>query len=583
VSAWSGARKARVSPLRRLAVGMGEFVSVALVRVELATAPRNLVPEPDTVLIPARRGLLRYEIGLLVAFAAMSMWVVGLDLWQVIAHGRVWTGTDGIYIVDQMQYLAWIQSAAHHLFSANLFVLRSTPADYFQPAVAISGGVTALGVAPWVSLLIWKPVAVLTVFFGIRAYVARTVPEGTPRAVALTLGLFFGSFSFVYGQFGIVGDLFPGFLTWGYPFGLIAVASLMFALLRYDRARGSGRLAWTPGLLGAFASALHPWQGELLILLLLGVELVSWRDPGRRRRYALAALTVGLSAAPLLYYLLLGHLDMSWGLAREAGMHGFPLLSILLAIAPLALVAALGYRGRPTTFLDLVTRAWPLAALAIYLLSATGLSASPLHAFTGITVPLSVLAVNGVRRVGARGLPHRRLVLGAAVAVATIPANVYALGLAHSDTRPAGGNANFITRDERAALDYLKKDPDPGGVLTQFYLGEAVPGRTGRHTFVGNCLWSEPLCMPRSLTADALFEGRLSRRDSREFVRQSGARFVLTSCVPHADLARKLGPLVISVRRFGCAEVYELDAAGEARGPLAELPRDASVRASRRQ
>ena len=48
----------------------------------------------------------------------------------------MWTGTDGFFIVDQMQYLAWIQSASHHLLVANLFVLRGTPSDYFQPAVA---------------------------------------------------------------------------------------------------------------------------------------------------------------------------------------------------------------------------------------------------------------------------------------------------------------------------------------------------------------------------------------------------------------------------------------------------------------
>jgi hypothetical protein len=125
-------------------------------------APTDVAPEPDTIKPRVRRGLEPYEIVLLAAFAAFSLWVVALDLWQVIAHGRVWTGTDGFYIVDQMQYLAWIASASQHLFSANLFVLRGTPADYFQPAIAISGGVTALGVAPWLALLLWKPVAVLS-------------------------------------------------------------------------------------------------------------------------------------------------------------------------------------------------------------------------------------------------------------------------------------------------------------------------------------------------------------------------------------------------------------------------------------
>ena len=131
----------------------------------------------------------------------------------------MWTGTDGVYLVDQMQYLAWIQSASHHALSSNLFVLRGTPADYFMPAVTLSAGLTALGVAPWLALLVWKPVAVLVAFFGFDAYVRRTVPGLWPRRAALVLALFFGSFTIVEGSFGVVGDLFAGFLSWGYTSG----------------------------------------------------------------------------------------------------------------------------------------------------------------------------------------------------------------------------------------------------------------------------------------------------------------------------------------------------------------------------
>jgi hypothetical protein len=168
--------------------------------------------------------------------------------------------------------------------------------------------------------------------------------------------------------------------------------------------------------------------------------------------------------------------------------------------------------------------------------------------------------------------------------VATIPANVYALRIAQQYTAPATGNPNFITGDERDALDFLRTAPARGGVLTQFYLGEAVPGRTGRQTFVGDCLWSEPNCMPKSIAADQLFTGALSAQASRTFVRQTGARFVLASCIPpQADLTHKLGKLLVSVRHFGCATVYELDAPSPPSGPLTELPPHAAVRAPRRQ
>src|SRR5947199_1170027 len=115
------------------------------------------------------------ELAALGLFAALSLWVLLLDGWQIIAHGQVWTGTDGVYIVDQLQYLAWIKSTALHGLVANLFVLRHTPADFFQPAVSLSAGLVVLGVPPWLSLLIWKPIAVGAVFFSFRAYVHSSV------------------------------------------------------------------------------------------------------------------------------------------------------------------------------------------------------------------------------------------------------------------------------------------------------------------------------------------------------------------------------------------------------------------------
>ncbi len=558
------------------------MLASATVRIEsvLPAAPSGPAPA-----VAGRRSLRLdpVELALLVAFAAMSMWVVVTDLFEMAGHGLVWTGTDGFFIVDQMQYLAWIQSASHHLLISNMFVLRPTPSDYLQPAIVISGAIAALGVAPWLALLLWKPVAVLATFFAVRAYAYRTVSGRGERRAVIALGLFFGSFSVIYGSVSIVGDMMPGWLSWGYPFGLIAVALLVFALLGYERARSAGQLAWAPGAMGAVASMLHPWQGETLILIVVFAELIRWRDHRGGRGLGLPILTVVLTGIPLAYYLALGHFDLSWNLARIASKHAFPFWSIVLAVAPLAVFAGLGYRGRPRSFLELMTRTWPLASLAIYVFSASTLSATPLHAFNGITAPLAVLAVLGVQRTGWGRPPRTRLVTVAVLALATIPANAYALVIAHTYTRPTPGNANYITDDERDALAFLQRDPDPGGVLTRFYLGEVVPARTGRQTFVGDCLWSEPRCIPRSLAADALFDGSMSRAQARRFVARSGARFLLADCRDHVDMAALLGPMVVAVRRFGCATVYELDRAGRAEGPLAELPPDAAVRAPRRQ
>ncbi len=514
-----------------------------------------------------------FEFLVLIAFAAVSMWVLGLDVFQAVAHGRVWTGTDGVFIVDQMQYLAWIQAAAHHLLASNLFVLRPTPADYFQPAVVISAALAAIGVPAWLSLLLWKPVAVVAAFYGVRAYAHHSLDGTWPRRVALVLGLFFGSVTIIYGSPGVLGDLFPAFLSWGYTFGLLSIGMLLLALVAYERVHREPQSlrswgVWVAGVLGAGASLLHPWQGEMLIVLVVGTELLLWwLDRDAPRRLTLPAVTVIVTGAPLLYYEILGRTDLSWKLARDASKHSFSLGTIVLAIVPLLVPALLAYRGRPRTFLVAATRLWPVAAFAIYFVSASSVSATPLHAFEGITVPLSILAIQGIRRVGLTRLRFSGLLVGAAVLAATVPAMVIELSDAEATVKPSTGNPNFIAKDEQKALHYLAKDKTPGGVLTRFYLGSVVPAETGRRTFVGDCLWSEPGCTPRAKLTEMMFDGSVPVDLSRWLVQEVGARFVLTDCRTRQDMTAILAPLTQSVHRFGCAAVYTLR-------PTVESPAD---------
>jgi hypothetical protein len=154
-----------------------------------------------------------------------------------------------------------------------------------------------------------------------------------------------------------------------------------------------------------------------------------------------------------------------------------------------------------------------------------------------------------------------------------VPANVYAMAYAPTYTAPQANNGNYVRADELRAIRYLADIREPGGVLTQFYLGDLVPGYTGRQVFVGDCLWTEPYCIPRSEAADRFFEGRLSPTAARRFARQSGARFLLASCVSHVNLRRWLGSMIVDARRFGCAEVWELDAAAKPTGPYVSVRR----------
>jgi hypothetical protein len=540
---------------------------------------------------PTRRRLDRVEAGVLAVFWLISLWTLALDLEQAHVHHLVWTGTDGVYIVDQLQYLSWIRSAAQHGLTSNLFVLTHTPADYLQPAVLISAGLTLLGLAPWLALLVWKPVAVLCTFFAFRAYIHRVLPGPLARRAALVLSVFYGSFTLVYGAWSVIGDLMPTFLTWGYTFGLLAMALMVASLVAYDRVRARPELAVIPGLLGALASLLHPWQGELLIGIVLGSELVLWwvRGRGSLRGLLTPALlaTVALTALPLLYYLVLGRADPSWGMARDASKHAWSLGAVLLALVPLSLPAALAWRLRERSFLEVVTRVWVIGALAVWLFSTTALSATPLHAFDAITLPLAVLAAQGVGRLRVRGRPitpsrWTRGVLVLAVGVLTVPATAVLMNYARKRAAPTAGNPNFIRPAEQAALRYLDSDPTPGGVLSRFYLSVAVPADTGRRTYSGDCLWSEPDCNGRAEVTQALLEGAVPARPARTFVRATGARFLLEDCDTHTNFAQLLGPLVTATRHFGCAAVYTLRPGAPAGQALTESALDAALRAAGR-
>jgi hypothetical protein len=510
--------------------------------------------------LPARdrARLDRGELVLLACFAAASVWMLAFDVVHAAINHRIWTGADGLYVPDQMQYIAWVRDASTHGLASNLFVLTPTPHDYLQPALAISAGLTALGLAPWLALLLWKPIAVLGAFLAVRALVRRLLTAPAARLAALALALFAASFP-------VIGDTWLPFWSWGYPFGLMAIAALVGALLSYARARSRGRAGWAAPLLGFLATWLHPWQGELLILMIVVAEALDWRAAvGRAREQGLAgrlaapAITVAATALPLAYYAVLDRADMSWRLARGGPEPHHALGVVLLSLLPLAVFSMPAYRRRPASFLASAIRVWPLAALAVYGLSKTSLGATPLHAFAGISIPLGILAVEGARTVG-RAHPRRPALAAAALAAATIPASIYMLGLAHNAATNLRNRQNFITPDMQRALTYLRNDPEPGGVLADWQLGTDVPAETGRRTYVGDSLWSVPNSRRRAINTFNLFEWPEDPRVARAFVLSTGARFVLAGCIGHAgNLPRKLAPITRAVKRFGCMSVYEI-------------------------
>lgn len=497
-----------------------------------------------------------FEAAVLLVLAAVSVWVLVLDLATVSAHGWVWDGTDSAYVVDQLQYLAWVRDASTHLLASNLFVLHTTPHDYLQPIVAVSGGLVALGVTPPIALLAWQPVAIASLFVTVRRLVRAQLRGRLAVRTALVLALFAG-------LPGMYFDLWLPFWTWGYQEALLALACAIGSLLLYHRGRKGGQLFWVAAVLGALASWLHPWQGEILLILIVCAEAIMWIS-GRDARFWRPLPVVVATVLPLIYYVVLARIDPSWRLGQLGSTGKIPVPQLLWPLSPLAIPALLAYRRRPVNFIQAATRVWPFAAVAVYLAAEHGLGSSPPHAFAGITVPLAVLAVDGIGSLRRPAFVPRRTistVLGLTttallVLALTVPVAVDKLGVAHHLVKT---NKQFMP-DEQRALQYLARDPEPGGVLTPIHLGALVPFETGRHTYIGDCYWSLPDCAGRNKDSWLVVHwGRVWAPVARGFVNSTGARFVLKDCKGRDHLWKELHTVIVSVHRFGCASVYELE------------------------
>jgi len=492
----------------------------------------------------------RFEWLVLGVFAGMSVWVLGLGLWWTLTQGRVWTGLDAVYVQDITQYLAWIQDASRHVLVSDLFVLRGTAHDYLQPAIVVSGGLVAIGLPPWLALLLWQPVAVGGVFCGARALVHDQLPGRVARRVALALALFGGSI-------GTFQDLWLPWWTWGYVFGVLSLAAMLASLLSYDHATRRGASVWPSALLAGLSSWLHPWQGAVLALIIVGAEIVVetksrqvWRVLSRP-----APVLVAI-ALPLAYYALLDHTDPTWRLAERSLAGGLPAWKVLLMLAPLLGPALLAYRVTARSFTAAALRTWPPAALGVYLANEHGLGNEPAHALLGISIPLAILATEGVSTIRWPAVTPRRILATLALLALTAPQAMSEFTSKWRYVRPTAGP---ITSSDWQAIGYLARDPEPGGVLAGFPLGRYIPAETGRRTYIGDVFWSEPHPQQRELEVARLLAGRIPPAGARAFVLSTGARFLLADCTARASLRRELAPIIRATHPFGCATVYQLD------------------------
>jgi hypothetical protein len=181
-----------------------------------------------------------------------------------------------------------------------------------------------------------------------------------------------------------------------------------------------------------------------------------------------------------------------------------------------------------------------------------------------MSLPLAVLAVRGV---AAREWSPRwssPAAIWGAVLLLTLPGVLHKLNNTRREVH-GGGSPYFLEPGEKAALSYLERSPRRGGVMAPIYSGLLIPSYTGRETWVGQVSWTRNY-KPRKRIGNALFDGRLGRAAAVRLIGGAKVRFLFSDCLKRADLAPVLRGYLVSVRRFGCATVYELDARALARG-----------------
>jgi hypothetical protein len=506
--------------------------------------------------------LLR-ERALALVCGLFALWAIAPIVVLIIRAHREGGTFGGAYAplvpADQYRYLAWIRDAGDHFLISNQFGFASSDHLYLHPMMALSGLLWRLGLSLQVAYLAWTPIAIGALVGGFAAYVSRMLPgHGWSRPAALVLALLFFTPLLPLVDWGglvdglaanqmviVAGQGAPYWQTWGYLPTALALGLMPLYFLGLERAlverRGAG---WTVAA-GLAVSWLHPWAG--LTLFVVTAALTGW-DRFARRDLALVVPALAV-VSPLVYYWLLEGADPAWGLAQlQATLDPErPLWTLAAAFAPLAVLAAAGVRRPGSDIQERVSLLWPAAAVAVYLTLARD---GRLPALAGVTLPLAVLAVRGWNRLR---LP--RIAAVAALAAATLPGMLYS-AQTFRDTVRAHSVPYTIDDSERAALKYLARAPEQGGVLSTSYLGTTVPAMTGRHAWVGYSSLV-PGSSPRAREADAFFDGTLPPTLARALVDRAGALYLLSDCRKRTGLEPIVGPLGFTRTSFGCASVYQ--------------------------
>ena len=499
---------------------------------------------------------------IVLAWAFAPFVLVALD---AAAHHRVFLGVAGYYPMDGLQYLAWVR-AAHDGLIQNLYGSRGAPV-FVQPMYSLTGVVQGLtGVGPVAIMAFWKTVGVLVLVAGCARVVARSIPAERVgrRILALLLAIFGGFTPLVALLPGLdrftlgtdfpraAGDLVPAMALWDYAPLAIALGLMPFLIERLERlaaGRGDRRTALGAAALGLLVAWLHPWQGITLIAVAAG--LVLWRGHEARARTRtgparalLAAvlgagrplwLVAGATAAPVLYYLLLSHVDAGWATSElnsvsTAVIPGMITLTCVVPLAGIGILAARRAGPDPRIRAPLL---WLLANLFTIAISPSG----QYRALDGLAIPVAVLAVCAWPE---RRRPGRdRLLTALALTGALVPFAVFAVG-AFGHLR--SGAVTAYRRAQRRPGGEAGRGGRGGAAVLAPADGTAIPALTGAVSWVGHPIWT-PNYAQRKVQATELFAGAMVPAQARRFVRSSGAGALVEPCGSTGVLAPVLAPL----------------------------------------
>jgi hypothetical protein len=494
--------------------------------------------------------------------------VFALDAVDAAVNNRVFIGADGTWAYDQLQYLGWTTDAGHHVLIANLFAFHLGAHVFFDPLWLIIGLLhVVVGLSYSLLIAVAQAVALVALFVAVRAYARKLLgAESRSVTIAMVLALFMLPASFLIGnRLGFQGTkltnfelLSVGWVSDDFQLALAVAAMIAFllavaVLLRTSTVQERRRPTCLAAGAGIAAAWLHPWQGIVLLLIL--VMLVAWERPSieRHRRLVLPAL---LTALPVAYYALLPSLDAGWAQSRHATSYSpVPYFSSLLAtLLPVVVMMAPGYARRSDDPGVRMLQLWPFASLLLFLTSPS----DAMHAIGGFAVPAAILMVRGWPWVLSR-LPNRVRGHAAWLAAAAIAFSVLAapISVIHRMTEYRTGDQSFaeIGRDDATALDWIASRPRGTEVLTSAELGAWVPAIADDPTWIGHPVWT-PSYEARDRQVTRLFDGSMDQARERAFVVSTGTHFVLEPCGSRGRLGSALDGAGFSARDFGCAILY---------------------------